>query len=320
MGDSKMEEIARRTLKDVARRRRDIRAAEDDRVFNLWQAKYKWEGLYKDQAEYVMRKLWKVGSLCSYKAKGAPEGAPEGMDSAFVCFAQFAAEGWNMYNFPTAIRVTPERTDAKGAYYPARVLRRGTDCAIGYALHNLKPVYSLVRVLIEQITDVEMTIENNLLLQKTAGAVIVTPESKMKADDMLSKLIRDFPVVYVDADSAGALSNLGFNVPFIVPDLYAYKNELENEIYTLLGIDNMGALQKRERLVIDEANSNNVLINAYGDAIYENISAFVDETNKLFGTSIKVEPAYQPAEAISEEDGKSGVEEGEEGESYDTAI
>ena len=56
------------------------------------------------------------------------------------------------------------------------------------------------------------------------------------------------------------LRSINTNAPFVADKIMDYKKEIWNEALTFLGINNI-MVDKKERLITDEANENNELIN-----------------------------------------------------------
>ena len=71
----------------------------------------------------------------------------------------------------------------------------------------------------------------------------------------------DTPAIFADKNviSPDALKALKTEAPFIVNDIMEYKREIWNEFLTTLGISNLS--EKRERLISNEVDSNNELVN-----------------------------------------------------------
>ena len=99
-----------------------------------------------------------------------------------------------------------------------------------------------------------------------------------------------------------------------IDKLYTQKTNLENELNTFLGIDNIGNVEKKERLIKDEANSNNDIINDYSDSIGSNLEEGFKSVEKVLGYKVTIEPTSSPAQAVDEkkdpkEDPKKGQED-----------
>ena len=70
---------------------------------------------------------------------------------------------------------------------------------------------------------------------------------------------------------------------YIIDKLYAYKQAVENELLTYLGIDNLGTMQKKEHFVVDEVNSNNDLINDFSDSFIDSMKSFCERVRTFLG-------------------------------------
>ena len=72
------------------------------------------------------------------------------------------------------------------------------------------------------------------------------------------------------------------DAPFVADKIMDYKKEIWNEALTFLGINNI-MLEKKERLVSDEANSNNELINLNLQSYLIPRMEACKQFNKLYG-------------------------------------
>jgi len=83
------------------------------------------------------------------------------------------------------------------------------------------------------------------------------------------------------------LMNTG--VQFKVLDYLAAVDKYENKILTYLGINNV-QIEKAERLITNEADSNNEKIYSQFTAAFDEREKALKQVNKLFGTNITIEP------------------------------
>ena len=69
------------------------------------------------------------------------------------------------------------------------------------------------------------------------------------------------PVIFGDKNqlSVDTIKAIKTDAPFVANDIMQYKKEIWNEALTFLGVNNLS--EKRERLISDETNTNNELIN-----------------------------------------------------------
>lgn len=280
-----------------------------DKVFNLWLSSWEWEGLDRDRREYVMRKLWKDGSVAAFSIVQPSKdflGVPL-VDEGLIGFAPYVAQAFNMYNAPSLINLINERGVP---YIPARPMVVGRDAVIGYAQHSRAAIEAVVAPTIERIVDVEMTIRTNLIAAKSPYLYEFTPDSEMQASDFIGNLMNDIPVLGVSVSQADALRPSPGGSNYIVDRLYNYKVALENEIHTFLGIDNLGMVEKKEHLLDDEIDSNQAVVDDFSDSIGGCLEEFCDMIRKTLGFEIRVKPKSSPASAVEEKGKKE--EDGEE--------
>lgn len=71
-------------------------------------------------------------------------------------------------------------------------------------------------------------------------------------------------------------------------EIWQHIYNLYNEIYTYLGINNP-ATEKKERLIVDEVNSNNMVIDMNIETQYQTRKKACEEINRMFGLNVDVE-------------------------------
>ena len=76
------------------------------------------------------------------------------------------------------------------------------------------------------------------------------------------------------------------SVLYVADRLLEDKKKIENELLTLFGLNNV--VDKKERLIVDEANANNDYINRNVDLLYKNRKLGCDKINEKFGLNINV--------------------------------
>ena len=88
-----------------------------------------------------------------------------------------------------------------------------------------------------------------------------TPEQVLSVKNIFEKIQANEPLLIEDEeqDLLGKLEILNTNAPFILDKLQTDRAEIYNEFLTGFGINNVN-IQKKERLVTSEADSNNELI------------------------------------------------------------
>ena len=73
---------------------------------------------------------------------------------------------------------------------------------------------------------------------------------------------------------------------------------VENDIKTLLGVDNQGGYLNREQQNLDTTNSNNDEINDMSNGPFKELQKHLDRANKILGLNIHVKQTSQPVTQI----------------------
>ena len=92
------------------------------------------------------------------------------------------------------------------------------------------------------------------------------------------------------------------SVPYVADKLLEDKKKIENELLTLFGLNNVA--DKKERLIVDEANANNDYINRNVDLLYKNRKIACDKINEKFNRNISVKRVNNIEEEIYSEGGE----------------
>lgn len=162
------------------------------------------------------------------------------------------------------------------------------------------------------------------LCAQTAGVNLVnsqlsyvfTAENKAAAESfrkLYSKIangeafvIQDSKLVRADGSPAWELFQQNVGQNYIAGQLYDDLRKLEQRFDTAVGIPNANT-EKRERLITDEVNANNVETKSLAEMWLEELKECVDKTNKMFNTEFAVEWRNEPRKEGEPNDGKRNV-------------
>ena len=124
------------------------------------------------------------------------------------------------------------------------------------------PTASTIELFAYRLYEAQRTADTNIIAQKTPIMVIVDEKQRLFMENLYNQYNGNQPFIFGDKDqlSIDSLKVIKTDAPFIADKITEYKKEIWNEALTFLGINNI-MLEKKERLVQDEANSNNELIN-----------------------------------------------------------
>ena len=91
--------------------------------------------------------------------------------------------------------------------------------------------------------------------------------------------------------------NVGQN--YITDRLLNDMKTLEDQFNTVIGVPNANT-QKRERMITDEVNANNVDTQCRVNLWLETMNKDIEQVNKMFGTDIKVKYRYDDITKVVE--------------------
>ena len=287
--------------------RRMIESHWRTHFFNLFMTSYQWEDLTREEREFIMRQLWRRGTICAFR-----------INDDVLGFAPFAEQNWNMYGSPTEVNLI----NIRGVrYIPSYPLKTGTmrnnvaraldepEVVIGWAQHSKTSVRDLIDPIVQKIVDLEMAARTNRFAMKLPILYGVTPENKNKMEELLNKIFNDEISAAVEMDEVDAIKTLSQNPPFILDKIRNEIASLENQALTLLGIDNKGN-SKAEREGVDEVNANNEVINDNQLSVLENLQEWCELVNEGFGRNLSVSPKFASVDSFHDDvDGKETNED-----------
>ena len=138
----------------------------------------------------------------------------------------------------------------------------------------------------QRMFEVENCIRVNINQQKFPWFVNTTPNNKKTMETMFQKVLNGEPYILGSKDQIGNVEVLTLNTPFIADKLNEYKYELEREVLSFHGLNNN--FEKKERLLVDEVNSNNDFIDRNVELMYRQRKLACEQMNKKFGWNVKV--------------------------------
>lgn len=265
------------------------------KFFNIFMNGYVWKGLSYIQKEYVMSQFWEKGTVAVFNLE-ADKYASQNTGKSFA-FAPYSTIWYNTYHFPISVFLV--NTYAV-SFIPSTEQIVDEDVVLGYAQHSHTSIQEIVEYYAQKIVEVDMTIRTNLMLLKMPWALKATPENEDRLRNIFEQLENDAPCIQLSSEDLDAIEAINTSTPYVIDKLYSYKIALENELLTILGIDNIGNVEKKERLITDEVNSNNDIINDFGDSVLDNLTAFCEKANELLGINISVKAKNTPVSAMAE--------------------
>lgn len=267
----------------MGKKRKNVTEYLNDVTFKLNEDKYhlialnqfKWNNLPTGITEtHLERLLYRFGKAIFFKN---PKGS-------FMCLEAQDGEGMNVYGMPTSYRAIGYNFNKKFNV---------DDCVI---IENNKlrlPTQPFIRFYAGKLTEIERTADVNVKACKTPVIFACDDKDVLTFKQIFQKVDGNVPAIFADRGlNIDAISAYDTKVKFLGNELADYKKTVENELLTFLGQNNP-AVDKRERLLTDEVNSNNELIESFFDLQLEARKRACEEINTLFNLSISVEPRHK---------------------------
>ena len=265
----------------------------NNKYYNLWMSKFEWNGLDEDLKEqeenYIMRKLWYDGTVAIRNIK----------NTNMIAIAPWELQNYNYLGFPETINLINERGASK-TIIPSKTLIVNKDVALLFCTPSQKPIKALVDYYVDRITQAVVLINNNLCLQNMPFVINCTEEDQKRLSDIVDRILNNELVITTASSDINKLQALITQVPFLIDKLQAYIVSMENELLTILGVDNSGVQAKKAQMLVDEVNANNDVINDYGNSIIDELTKWLDRANKVLNRNITIEAKSKPVDTTKD--------------------
>lgn len=250
---------------------------------------HEWTGLPEGiEARHIERWLFSNGFCCFFKRK----------QGSFMVLECSSDGRQNVYGDPTGYRIT-------GVNY--QTTRRAEECVI--IKNNLLalPTEPFIMHYVNKITEAERTMDVNIKACKTPVIFACDDKDLLSFKRMFQQVDGNTPALFVDRGlNLDSIQAFLTGVKFMGNELMDYKRSVESDLLTFLGQDNT-PVDKKERLITDEAEANNQLIQSFADLQLEARKKACEEINAMFGLNISVkrrEPVETPVDTVEKDGGQ----------------
>lgn len=251
---------------------------------------FQWDGLPPGILErHIERELFDHGKAIFFRDP----------DQSYMCLK--AQEGFdvNFYGDPLYYR-------AIGIGYNKQYNK--DDCVI---IENTKlrtPTRDYVMFYTNKLTEAERTMDVNVKAVKTPVILKCDDKDAFTFKAIFNKVDGNVPAIYADRNlNIDSIQALDLKAKFLGNELMDYKKAVEAELLTFLGINNP-AVEKRERVIVDEANSNNQLIESFAEIQLEARKRACEEINSMFGLNVTVKRRDNVHNSVESVENRGGAE------------
>ena len=287
-------------------RAREIQNATDyymRKYYNIFMHQWTIEGLDYQQEYFLLNELWEQGRITAFKI---PFTESEEYPNGMLCLTPFSELQYNIYNFPSMINYI----NLRGAsFIPSTPQRVDEDCCIMYALNSRRPVKEIIAWNVERIVLCETLISINCDTLKLPFLIASTPENKESLKGIIDAILEGESKVYVDIGDINSIKTLINSNPYILDKLMQYKDARENEVLTILGINNNNTQEKSQYINIDTINSNNQEIEDASCQILDNLKSFAERIEYVLGISINPRLRHERKEVDKDVQDSTGVQD-----------
>jgi len=257
-----------------------------DRLKLLAISLFTWEGLDEiagyGASRFMELNLFEYGKSCFYKDE----------TKGYMVLRANPDDKFNIYMLPNKIL-------AWSLGYSKKV---DFDDLV-YVMNNdlCLPTSQTIELMSYRLFETERTIDVNLIAQKTPILIEGDTKTILTLKNVYMQYSGNTPFIFGNKqfDISNKLNVLKTDAPYLIDKLELHKHEIWNEALTYLGINNANT-DKKERLITNEVDSNNDLINYYLNCFYKTRKEACDMINKKYGLKIKIELNKEVLKLISE--------------------
>lgn len=175
-----------------------------------------------------------------------------------------AADGGyiNIYGLPTELNCYSYRFNQRRSLYMTDTgEEKGKECILVMNNYERVPTAANTTLFATRLAEAQRTADVNIKAQRTPILLTTDQKQLFTLRKMYEEYDGNAPAIFADKNviTPDALKAIKTDAPFIAREIMEYKTEIWNEFLTTMGISNLS--EKRERMVTNEIDSNNELVN-----------------------------------------------------------
>lgn len=175
-----------------------------------------------------------------------------------------AADGGyiNIYGLPTEVQCYSYRFNQRRSLFTLTSgEEKDKECILVMNNYERIPTQSTVILFAKRLAEAQRTADVNIKAQRTPILIATDQKQYFTLKKMYEEYDGNTPAIFADKNliDPNSLKAIKTEAPFIAQNIMDYKREIWNEFLTTMGISNLS--EKRERMISNEVDSNNELIN-----------------------------------------------------------
>lgn len=145
------------------------------------------------------------------------------------------------------------------------------------------PTVATVQLFAQRLAEADRVCDVNIKAQKTPLIVLIDKQQELSMKNAYAQVDGNTPVIFGDNNQLDLkkIQSLNTTAPYVVDKIMEYKKQIWDEFLTFIGLNNLA--EKKERLIADESNSNNEVINMNLQSYLAPRKKACEQFNEKFG-------------------------------------
>ena len=168
----------------------------------------------------------------------------------------------NIYGLPTEVMCYSYRFNERRSLYTVDTgEEKGKECILVMNNYERIPTSATISLFAYRLAEAQRTVDVNIKSLRTPILITTDQKQYFTLKKMYEEYDGNTPAIFADKNliSPDALKAIKTDAPVLLDDIMAYKREIWNEFLTTMGLQNLS--EKKERLISNEVDSNNEVIN-----------------------------------------------------------
>ena len=259
------------------------------KYYTLYMNSVRCNEIPDEDLRFMLNCFWEYGRCAAYNI-------PVISDVSFAPFAE--ASKLNKNGQPVAVNLV----DLYGVgrkIIPYGLMTVNKDVVLMYALECRLPIRRMVEYQVRKICDVRKAIKMNLKTNMIPYFIKNNATNDKRLENIIQSIQNGDSYALIAPEDATSFDNATLlNPPYLIDKLQTYQTQLENELLTFLGINNIGVQEKKERMITDEVESNNELIAIWSECWKANLEKASKKIKEVLGHELEF---YDPTPIEVEE-------------------
>ena len=190
----------------------------------------------------------------------------------------------NIYGLPTEIMCYSYRFNQRRSLYTTDVgEEKDKECILVLNNYDRVPTTYTISLFAYRLAEAQRTVDVNVKAHRTPILITTDQKQYFTLKKMYEEYDGNTPAIFADKNiiTPDALKALKTDAPMVIKDIMDYKREIWNEFLTFMGISNLS--EKRERMISNEIDSNNELVNLNLQALLIPRKKACEQFNEKYG-------------------------------------